>query len=66
MATMQERMDDASFGIISPQCKKCKHVIQRKFDNKHPEIPTMECSLIGEIPLKIEINKVTCDLFEPK
>lgn len=66
MATMQERMDDASFGIISPQCKKCRHVIQRKFDNKRPEIPTMECSLIGEIPRRVRNNKEICDLFESK
>lgn len=55
MSYFEERMADAEFGIRAQLCSVCKNEIKHKFDNAHPDRPTMTCKVIGEIPRALDL-----------
>ena len=64
--SMKERMEDALFEVITPQCKSCCNVKRRKWDRAETLKPTMTCSKIGNIPKNIRLNKISCEYFTEK
>jgi len=55
MSFFKERMADAEFTIMTPLCLICLNRQQHKFDNAHPDKPTMTCKVLGDIPRALEM-----------
>ncbi|GEM_PF-4761947 len=55
--SLGNRMVDAEFNVRAQLCAVCKNEQTHKFDNAHPEKPTMTCKVLGDIPKDIGLGK---------